>query len=370
MLKNTHIWISSCVAQCINRFFEGKPKGPVHLMFCIADHFEPRWGRVSIDKEIERTDKWVRKCTAVLKKHKDCDGENPKYTLFYPIDEFTEPTFKKLSDFCHNGLAEIEVHLHHDDDNEYSLREKLSHAKHVFSKYGHLSIGANSEEIMYGFIHGNWSLDNSRKDGRLCGVNNELEVLSETGCYADFTLPSAPSDTQTAKINSIYYAKDTPRPKSHNQGMDVSVGVKQCGDLILIQGPLALNWKRRKFGMLPKIENGSISSNNLPTADRIDLWAKQKIAVKGRPEWIFVKVYTHGAQDGNLTDSFFDGLDSMFSYLETKYNDAINYKLHYVTARQMYNIVRAAEAGEPGEPGLYKDYALRLQVKNKYENKQ
>ncbi len=213
--------------------------------------------------------------------------------------------------------------------------------------------------IKSGFIHGNWALDNSREDGRWCGVNNELEVLRDTGCYADFTLPSAPSDTQTRKINSIYYAKDTPRPKSHDIGFDVKIGIVPAGDLMIIQGPLALNWKRRKWGILPKLENGEISLNNPPTAERIDLWIKQRIGVKGRQGWIFVKVYTHGAQDDNLKDEHFRNLDSMFGYLETRYNDGTNYRLHYVTAREMYNIVKAAEAGEGGEPGEYRDYVLR-----------
>ncbi len=31
--------------------------------------------------------------------------------------------------------------------------------------------------ISNGLIHGNWALDNSRPDGRWCGVNNEISVL-------------------------------------------------------------------------------------------------------------------------------------------------------------------------------------------------
>src|SRR5713101_1254028 len=112
---------------------------------------------------------------------------------------------------------------------------------------------------LFGFIHGNWSLDNSRPDGRWCGVNNELQVLRETGCYADFTLPSAPSACQTRKINSIYYATDDPqRPKSHDTGTDVRVGGKPGGDLLIVQGPLALNWNSRKFSLLPRIENSEV----------------------------------------------------------------------------------------------------------------
>src|SRR5258707_498316 len=79
------------------------------------------------------------------------------------------------------------------------------------------------QEEMYAFIHGNWALDNSRPDGRWCGINNELDVLRETGCFADFTLPSAPSPCQTSTINRIYYAVDDPkRPKSHDTGFPIA----------------------------------------------------------------------------------------------------------------------------------------------------
>jgi hypothetical protein len=40
------------------------------------------------------------------------------------------------------------------------------------------------------------------------------------------------------------------------------------------------------------------------------------------------------------------------------YNDGTNYVLHYVTAREVYNIIKAAEAGMQGDPGQYRDYIL------------
>ncbi len=39
----------------------------------------------------------------------------------------------------------------------------------------------------WAFIHGNWALANGRPDGRWCGVDDELALLHELGCYADFT---------------------------------------------------------------------------------------------------------------------------------------------------------------------------------------
>ena len=48
----------------------------------------------------------------------------------------------------------------------------------------------------------------------------------------------------------------------------------------------------------------------------------------------------------------------MHSYLECAYNDGKRHVLHYVTAREMYNIAKAAEAGMTGDPGAYRDFEL------------
>jgi len=48
----------------------------------------------------------------------------------------------------------------------------------------------------------------------------------------------------------------------------------------------------------------------------------------------------------------------MHTYLESRYNDGKDYALHYVTAREMYNIAKAAEAGMTGNPHQYRDFEL------------
>jgi hypothetical protein len=52
-------------------------------------------------------------------------------------------------------------------------------------------------------------------------------------------------------------------------------------------------------------------------------------------------------------------VDDMYSYLEQNYNDGSRYVLHYVTAREMFNIVKAAEDGHVGNPNDYRDYVLK-----------
>ena len=319
----------------------------------------PQWGKAEYHKEVERVDRWCRDYPILAAKHTDADGCCPKHTFFYPQEEYRKEHLDKLVDLCRKGFGEIEIHLHHDNDTAEGLSSKISEFLDVLSRAHNAVPHDESGMPKFAFIHGNWALDNSRNDGRWCGVDNELAVLSQLGCYADFTLPSAPSDTQTRKINSIYYAKGKDgKSKSHNWGVDVEVGKPPSGDLMIIQGPLCLNWKERKYGLIPRIENSDIRLNSPPTNHRVDLWVKSAIRVKKQPQWLFIKIHTHGTQESDIDTLLGDPVDSMFSYLESRYNDGKNYVLHYVSAREMYNIAAAAEAGKKGDPGKFRDFKI------------
>ena len=82
------------------------------------------------------------------------------------------------------------------------------------------------------------------------------------------------------------------------------------------------------------------------------------IHLPGRPEWVFVKVHTHGAADRNLAGLLGGGFEALFSDLERRYNDGRRWRLHYVTARELYNIIKAAEAGHTGDPSDYRNFAI------------
>jgi hypothetical protein len=321
--------------------------GPVDLFVCVADHFEPLWQNASVERQRARLDEWTERYPDLARRHRDHYGRPHQHTFFYPAEEYVAEHIDRLADLHRRGLGDVEVHLHHDDDTADNLRLTLSgFSRTLHESHGLLRVEEQTGKILYGFIHGNWALDNSRSDGRFCGVNNELVVLRETGCYADFTFPSAPSRTQTRKVNSIYYATDDPdRPKSHDSGIDVQVGGAAQGDLMIVQGPLTLNWRSRKFGLLPRIESGEISGDALPTPERVDLWVKQHIHVIGRPDWVFLKLHTHGAQERNFEALLGPPMEGMLSYLERAYNDGERYRLHYVTAWEMYQAIKAAERG-------------------------
>jgi hypothetical protein len=283
----------------------------------------------------------------------------PSHTWFVPGEQYRSEVLEALTGLAREGLGEVELHLHHGHDTAETLRARLESMLRQFRQHGALVTEGDPPMEVYGFIHGNMALDNSRRDAGMCGVDNEIDVLLETGCYADFGSPTAPSHSQTRKINSIYYAVDNPaRPKSHDDGVDATAGVKDRQGLLIVQGPLSLDWRDRKAGMLPRIDNAEITGNHPGTAARIDRWVRQEIHVKGRPDWIVVKASCHGAEVPHFESLLGTPADQMYTDLERRFRDRPGYRLHYVTARELYNIVKAAEAGCAGDPNGYRDFLI------------
>lgn len=354
--RNMHIWLRSYLARPRRR----DVAGPVHVMFCFVDHFEPMWGKADAETQRRRVERWCREYREMAGRHRDADGRPPQHGFFYPEEEYVEAYLDDIAALCADGFGEIEIHLHHDDDTPDHFSSTMRRFRDLLHRrHGALPLDPRTGEPAFAFIHGNWSLDNSRPDGRWCGINNELVLLRELGCYADFTLPSAPSDTQTSTVNSIYYATDDPeRPKSHDRGTPVRVGGSASGDLMIVQGPLGLNWRERRLGVMPRIENADVRRSCPPTPARVDQWVRTGIHVEGRPDWVFVKIHTHGTQERDMDTLLGDAMHAMHDHLERNYNDGRRHVLHYVTAREVYNIVKAAEAGKDGDPNRWRDYIL------------
>jgi hypothetical protein len=325
----------------------------------MVDHFEPVRHGSTQEQERARMRAWLEGYPRLAKRHRDSAGRPPQHTWFYPIEDYRSEYLDGLVDLCQQGLGEIEVHLHHGHDTSETLQQKLRQGLADFSKHGAQQTQEIPSRTTYGFIHGNMALDNSRLDPAFCGVNDELTVLRNTGCYADFSLPTVPCVSQSRKVNAIYYATDDPRkPKSFDSGVDVKVGGRQNGDLLIVPGPLSFNWQNRKWGLFPKLENSELQGSNPPSASRVQNWVNQHIHVNGRPEWVFVKVSCHGAEERSWEALLGEAAEEMYGSLEARYRDQSEYRLHYVTARELYNIIKAAEAGKTGDPSQYKDFSI------------
>ena len=75
---------------------------------------------------------------------------------------------------------------------------------------------------------------------------------------------------------------------------------------------------------------------------------------------MFVKVHTHGAVPANRRALLGEAAHGLHATLQRDFNDGRQWRLHYVTAREMYNIVRAAEGGAAGDPGDYRDHLISV----------
>jgi hypothetical protein len=345
--------------------FDARPRlaadGVTDIMICVCDHFEP-FHAANRAEALARMAHWKREFPRMIEAFRDSDGCRPRHTFFYPIEQYDREVIDELAELCRLSGGEAELHLHHDRDTAEKLSAKLEEGKARFREHGLLPVDEQGR-VRYGFVHGDWALDNSHPEGRNCGVQNELGVLQATGCYADFTLPSAPSPTQTRTINSIYYATNTGGVKSHDRGVAARVNSGRSGsqlgpgEMLLVQGPLALNWERRKWGVFPRIENADLTGRNPPRADRMRVWMRAGVQVAGRPEWCFIKLHAHGAIPQNSGTLLGEPMRSFHQYLAERYRGRC--RVHYVSARELVNIVHAAEQGCAGDAGKYRDYLLK-----------
>ena len=331
----------------------------IHLLFCMCDHFEPGTAGASVDVANARMNDLITKYPLIAEQHRDSDGRVPRRSWFFPPHYHKHGWLMSLVKLCADGYGEIELHLHHGKnrpDSTDNLRDTLKLCIEEYSRFG--IFGKSGTEPKYGFIHGDWALNNSRS-GRFCGVDNELSILKETGCYADFTLPS-PVGGLFDRSNSIYYADTNSRHShAHVQGNFVRVGSISNPDesgLLVVQGPL--HPLRISSSFLSTRIVGDGLDNFLPVSEaRIDSWVDAGISVEGRDDWLYIKTHTHGAMDAETVLG--DKMHKLFDYLESKYNDNVKFCLHYVTARELFNIIKAAEAGESGDnPVDYKDYLV------------
>lgn len=363
MNRRFDIWLPGFLTGALGRASARRDRrGRItHILFLVCDHFEPRHGAKEPDQPARRVATWHAEFARMQAEIRALYGKTPLHTFFYPPHHGYEH-LPRLAEMAHDGLGEIELHYHHRDDTPESLRRALKDVIAEYNAHGLLLESGAPPRRGFGFVHGDWALNNSC-GGQYCGVNDEISILKELGCWADFTFPSG-NKCQTHKINSIYYGVGDPnRPKAHDNGPDARTGVPAPEGLMLIQGPLAINWRAPGH---PRPENASLTTHNWGRPDRVPVWLDANIHVKGRPEWQFIKLHTHGAIERDFDAVFGERARALHRLLNEKYNDGRRYRLHYVTARQAYNIAKAAEAGLDGDPSQYLDHVIAPPVTQHY----
>ncbi len=353
----------------IGRTLHAAPRGPVHLVIAMADHFEPAIAPEGGEKRVARSEQerrlewWSREYPKAAERWRDHDGRPFVHTYFYPAEQYDEGLLQMLADHCHAGWGEVEIHLHHgmtQPDTAENTRHVLTEFRDRLAfRHRCLAMKEGSDQPRYAFVHGNFALANSA-GGRFCGVDSEMKVLAETGCYADFTLPTGlHHPAQTAKMNSLYEcALPLEQSAPHRKGRDLAAGRAPQTFPVIVQGPVLADFRGalRSPGLL--IETSAITRRNPMSLHRLALWKRARITVEGRPDWLFIKVHCH-SMDPTQKDAVIG--DSFRKFLGELVSGAAERKeiLHFVTAREMTNIILAACDGRDGNPGEYRDYRFK-----------
>ncbi len=332
--RHAEIWLVPYLQDRLRKSTRsGKPK---RAWVVVADHYEPLGMGATVELALSRVGRWRDVWPEIADDApRDAKGQRPQYSFFYPQEEYRRDVVDGIAEMVRLGVGDVEVHLHHDNEQRDSFIQKVKqYCSRLTNDHGLLR--EQHGRTVFGFIHGNWTLDNSHPDGTRCGLNGEIALLRDLGCYADFTMPSIPSPTQGRVVNQVYWCTNNPdnRPKSFDRGIEATPGGGKQGDLLMITGPLGLRFGDR---LVPRLETGEIAGYDMPTPARVRQWFDLAPTIG---DDLFLKLYTHGAQERNLEPLLNEGLGNLFRWLAEE-ADRRGIEIHWATAWQMYQAANA-----------------------------
>ena len=110
---------------------------------------------------------------------------------------------------------------------------------------------------------------------------------------------------------------------------------------------------------MPRLDDGALAQNYPLNLARFNRWRSARISVAGRPDWIFVKLYSHGFFDWDQ-DAMIGGHMRRFMTEVLELSEKTQeFSVYFASAREAFNMVMAAVDGHSGSPGQYRDYKLR-----------
>jgi hypothetical protein len=336
--RHAEIWLGPYLK---HRLRSGaRRRQPKRAWIAITDHYEPLGMGASVELALSRVARWRDRWPRIADDApRDSAGQRPQYSFFYPQEDYRRDLLDGIAEMVALGVGDVEVHLHHDKEQRDSFVQKITDFCRRLTD-DHDLLRQQDGRTVFGFIHGNWALDNSRPDGKWCGLNGEIALLRDLGCYADFTMPSMPSPTQGHVVDQIYWcvANSDGSSKSFDRGIEATTGGGTRGDLLMITGPVGLRFGGR---LLPRLETGEIAGYDLPTGARIKQWFDVAPMIG---DDLFIKLYTHGAPERNLEPLLNGGLADLYRLLAEE-AERRGVEIHWATAWQMYQAANALIQG-------------------------
>ena len=338
--RHAEIWLAPYLKDRLRKATQAAKPKPKRVWLAITDHYEPHGMGVSLETALGRVAQWRDKWPRIADDApRDAAGQRPQYSFFYPQEEYRHDLVEGIAEIARLGVGDVEVHLHHRNETRESFIQKVNEFLARLTN-DHGLLHQQDGRTVFGFIHGNWALDNSLPNGAWCGLNGEIALLRDLGCYADFTMPSLPSASQGKIVNQIYWCTNNAdnRPRSFDRGIEATVGGGKQGDLLMITGPVGIRFGDR---LMPRVEGGEFAGYDLATPARVRNWFDLAPSIG---EDIFIKLYSHGAVERNLEPMLNGGLAELYRIVaEVATQRGIQF--HWATAWQMYQAANAIIQG-------------------------
>ncbi len=283
--------------------------------------------------------------------HIDSDSRRLQITFMFGVPNPDPSALSILSEYCRAGLGEIECLLPCDISSLEDFREQLPRIVEVLHTYGWARTA--DSQVRFAVLRNQFECVSADADYR-----SQIRTLHDLGCYVDLTFPCVGSSCQPGKVNSICLVSsgaDDP----FGEACDLRAGEISSGDLLLVSGPFLIDWTDWRLKYRPFAESGRLTPAALPDRTRAQSWLRARVHVTGQPNWIFVKLIIDDVVDADAARTICGGLHEAFESLEESCSITVTSRLHFVTAREMYNIIRAAEAGRVGDAGQFRDYLIK-----------
>lgn len=345
------VGLSSWARRCIWNFVPGAQ--PRRVWLAITDHFEPLGNRQDVEGAARRIRIWQERWPAIADVCRDSADRPAKYSFFYPAEAYSPDLIERLASMVRAKVADIGVHLHHQGGNRSEFSQTIgSFVENLDREHG-LRQEWNGRRG-FGFIHGDWALDNSLPEGKYCGLDDEIRILANLGCYADFTMPAQTHAAQPRQVNVIYWAKgQAGRPKSYDWGVPLKPGYPPAGDLLMIPGPFGVRinewwyekWRHRSWReRITSVENslaleyGEITWHDPLSRHRVQRWLD--LAPRIGQE-VFVKLFAHGGTQRDTEYLLGGALESMYAMVQNECRRR-GWEIYFVSAWEMFRAVEAA----------------------------
>ena len=125
MRRNLQCWLPAYVRE-MSRRGDPRPEEDVHLILCVADHFEPKGANRARGAGRELVQRWAARLSASSSAASGtATAARPGIRSSIPSMNTSRTSWTCWPSCAGHGFGEVEVHLHHEDDTAEDLRALL-----------------------------------------------------------------------------------------------------------------------------------------------------------------------------------------------------------------------------------------------------